>query len=102
MCEGWRCCWKRSPFSKPFSWEVSPRLHQQARPSPTAPKWGPAMVLLFPPTLAKTVSAKGHGMWMLGIGQGREEVHSTTQGCRGLCSMTGVGVVREGDICGEA
>lgn len=52
--------------------------------------------------LTQRVSAKGHGMWMLGIGQGGEEEYSTIQGCRGLCSMTRVGVVREGNICGEA
>ena len=86
MCEAWRCCWKRSPFFKPFSGKVSPRLHQQARPSPTAPKWGPAVVLLFRPTLARRVSAKGYGMWMLGIGQGGKEQHSATQGYRGLCT----------------
>ena len=37
-------------------------------------------------------------MRMLGMGQGREEEHSATQGCRGLCGMTRVGVVREGDV----
>lgn len=60
------------------------------------------MVLLFRPTLARRVSAKGHGMWMLRTGQGREEEHSAAQGYRGLCSMTRLGVVRERGISGKA